>query len=108
MLDLIDCTLRFVGNLLEAPPNQDGAADMIADNAGLAALAAFQTGQLLGFAVKLLDLPAEAAHILDDLHVVLRYLVGDDIVRALRRRRTALLGKLSPCAAPACQPARRA
>ncbi|HQE74764.1 MAG TPA: hypothetical protein PLS96_12410, partial [Myxococcota bacterium] len=29
MLDLIDGALGFIGDLLEAPPDQDGAADMI-------------------------------------------------------------------------------
>jgi hypothetical protein len=59
---------------------------MIADSARFATLTAFDAGQLLGFAVKLLDLPTEAAHILDDQRVVLSHLVGDDKVRALRRQ----------------------
>lgn len=36
--------------------------------------------------MKLLNFPAEAAHILDDLHVVLPHLVGHNIVRALGRK----------------------
>ena len=69
MLDLIDRAMGFVGDLLKAAPDQNGATDMIAHDTGLAALTAFQPSQLLGFAVKLLDFPPEAAHILDDLHV---------------------------------------
>ena len=44
VLDLIDRALGFIGDLLEPPPDQDGAANMVADNPGLATLAAFQPG----------------------------------------------------------------
>jgi hypothetical protein len=69
---------------------------MISDSSGFPALVAFDASQLLGLSVKLLDLPSKAAHILYDLQVVLSHLVSNDIIRALRRRRIALLGKLSP------------
>src|SRR5512145_1749276 len=86
MFDLINGLLRFMSDLLETNPYQHGAANMVSDNSCFATLATFNSGQLLGFTVKLLDLPAKAAHILYDLHVVLRHLVVNDIVRALGRQ----------------------
>jgi hypothetical protein len=62
-----------MSDLLEANPYQNGTANMIADDTSLATLTSFNPGQLLGFTVKLLDFPAKAAHILYDLHVVLRH-----------------------------------
>jgi hypothetical protein len=59
---------------------------MVANDPGFSALATFNASQLLGFAVKLLDFPAKAAHIMYNLHVVLRHLVCDDVVRALGRQ----------------------
>ena len=82
----INCLLGFVGNLLEANPNQNGAGDVVSDNSGFAALATFQASQLLGFSVKLLDFPTKAAHLLNSLRVVLHHVVGHDIVRALGRK----------------------
>jgi len=59
---------------------------MVSHNSGFAALATFQTGQLFGFSVKLLDLPTKTAHLLYSLRVVLRHVVGHNIVRALGRK----------------------
>jgi hypothetical protein len=98
MVYVINGSLRFNSHLFETNPNQNGTANVVPDDSSFATLIAFNTRQLLGFSVKLLDLPAKAAHILYDLHVVLSHLVRHDIVRALRRRQTALLGKLSPYA----------
>src|SRR5271157_4265552 len=78
--------MSFVSDLLETNPDQDGTANMITDDPGFPALAAFDPGQLFGFAVKLLDLPAQAAHFLYDLRVVLSQVVRHDIVRALGRQ----------------------
>src|SRR4030066_2322141 len=86
MFYLINRLLGFMSDLFEANPYQNGTADVVSDNSGFTTLATFGAGQLFGFAVKLLDLPAKAAHILYDLHVVLRHVVGDDIVRALGRQ----------------------
>ena len=69
MLDLINRSLRFKGHLFE--PNQNGTSNVVSGNSCLSTLIAFKTRQLLGFTVKLLDLPAEATHLLYDLHVVL-------------------------------------
>ena len=62
---------------------------MISNNSGFTTLAAFQSSQLFGFTVKLLNLPTKATHLLYSLRVVLRYVIRHNIVRALRRRRKA-------------------
>ena len=56
---------------------------MVADNSRLAALAAFNPPDLLGFAMKLLNLPAPAAHVLNGWCPNLSHLIGDKIVPAL-------------------------
>lgn len=86
MFDLIDDLFRFMGDLFEPDPYQDGTANVISDNTSFATLATFETGELFGFSVKLLNLPTEAAHLLHGLGVILSKVVGDDIVRALRRQ----------------------
>jgi hypothetical protein len=52
IFDLVDRTLQLLSNLFETDPEQNGAADVISNNPGLSALAAFAAVQLLGFAVK--------------------------------------------------------
>ena len=64
MFDLVDSLLRFAGDLFETNPDQDGTTDVVADDAGFATLTAFQAGELLGFAMKLLNLPAQATRLL--------------------------------------------
>ena len=86
MLDMVNGSLCFNRHLFETNPNQNGTANVIPNDSRIATLTAFKTGQLLGFSVKLLDLPAKAAHILYDRHVVLRHLVHHDIIRALGRQ----------------------
>jgi len=83
---LVDGSLGFMSNLFETNPNQYGRTNMIPDDSCLSALATFDTGHLLGFMVKLLDLPTKVAHVLYDLRVVLHHLVCDDIVCALGRQ----------------------
>jgi len=83
---MVNCSLCFNRHLFETNPNQNGTANVIPNDSRIATLTAFKTGQLLGFSVKLLDLPAKAAHILYDLHLVLSHLVRHDIVRALGRQ----------------------
>ena len=51
-----------------------------------ATLAAFQASGLFGFAVKLLNLPAQATHLLSVLSGILSKIVGGDIVCALGRK----------------------
>ncbi|HEX7433353.1 MAG TPA: hypothetical protein VF326_06825 [Anaerolineaceae bacterium] len=75
--------MRFNRHLFEAKPNQNGPANVVPDDSSFATLISFNTHQLLGFSVKLLDLPAKAAHILYDLHVILSHLVRHDLIRAV-------------------------
>jgi hypothetical protein len=56
---------------------------MISDDSGFTTLTIFQSGELFGFSVKLLDLPAKAAHFLYSLRIVLRHVVGHNLARAL-------------------------
>src|SRR5450759_2147910 len=86
MFYTVNGSLCFNRHLFETNPNQNGTANVIPDDSHFATLTTIKTGQLLGFLVKLLDLPAKAAHILYDLHVVLRHLVHHDIIRALGRQ----------------------
>ena len=86
MFDLINRLLRFLGNLLEPDPYPDRAPNVVTDNSGLTTLATFQSSELFGLSVKLLNLPAQATHLLHGLRVVLSKIVGDDIVRALGRQ----------------------
>jgi len=62
---------------------------MIALNSLFAALTRFHTGQLFAFAVKLLNLPAKAGHLLYGFYSKLRNVVCYDIIRALGRKRQA-------------------
>ena len=89
MLEVINRLLCFIGNLLQTDPNQNGTRNVISNNSSFATLATFQSSQLLGFAMKLLNFPTEATHLSYGLRVVLRHVVGHNIVRALRRRRKA-------------------
>src|SRR5450759_279487 len=86
MFYTVNSSLCFNRHLFETNPNQNGTANVIPDDSRFATLTTIKTGQLLGFLVKLLDLPAKAAHILYDLHVVLSHLVRHDIIRALGRQ----------------------
>lgn len=86
MLYSIYSSIGFTSNLFETHPNKNSAANMISDNTSFSALITFNPGQLLGFAVKLLNFPAKVTHILYNFHVVLRYFVGYDIVRAPGRK----------------------
>src|SRR4030066_1391627 len=86
MFNLINRLLSFLGNLFESDPHQDSTTDVISDNSVFPTLTTFQTGELFGFSVKLLNLPAQATHLLHGLRVVLSKIVGDDIIRALGRQ----------------------
>ena len=83
MLEVINGLFCFIGNLLQTYPNQNSTSNVISNNSGFAALATFQTSQLFGLAMKLLDFPTKATHLLYGLRVVLRHVVRHDIVRAL-------------------------
>ncbi len=87
VLDLIDGLPRFDRDLLESYPDQDGTPDVIAHDARFAALTAFQTSDLFGLAMKLLNLPTPAVHLLNRRRLGLSRVVGHDVVRALGRQR---------------------
>ena len=69
--------------MFEARPDEEGAADVVALDSGFAALARLQPRGLLGFAMRLLDLPAEAARLARHLSGILSQVVGDNPVRAV-------------------------
>lgn len=64
MLDGIDGSSCFSGNGRDSHPNQHGASNMISLYSGFAALAFLHARDLLEFAVKLLDLPAQGTRFL--------------------------------------------
>ena len=87
LFDLIDRFPHFLGHLFQSYPDQDGIPNVIPHGPGLAALTALDSGYLFGFAVKLLNLPAPAAHLLYRSRRVLSPIVRHDVVRASGRRR---------------------
>jgi len=50
--------------MFELNPNQNGATDMISENSCFVTLISLDASQLLGFSVKLLNFPPEAAQIM--------------------------------------------
>src|SRR5258708_15450054 len=84
MLKLIESRGCFLGYLLEANPDKDGTGDMVALDTCQTALTAFNASSLLGFAVKLLNFPAQGTHVSCILRGLLSKIVRGDIVRALR------------------------
>ncbi|PRX24029.1 hypothetical protein B0G75_12472 [Paraburkholderia sp. BL18I3N2] len=58
VFDLIEGAAGLPGNLSETNPHQYDAGNVIALDTRFEALAALDPGQLLGLAMKLLDLPA--------------------------------------------------
>lgn len=59
VFQLVDGPPGLGGQMFQAYPDEESAADAVALDAGLAALAGFQSGGPVGFAVRLLDLPTE-------------------------------------------------
>ena len=88
MLDLINRRVHVVRHLFQAHPDQDGTPNMVPNNPRLPALTPFNARDLFGFAVKLLNLPAPAAHCVDGQRRILSHVVGDTIVRALGGQHT--------------------
>src|SRR3990172_6777230 len=86
MFEVINSSLGFIRDLFQTDPNQNSTGNMVSDNSRFATLTTFQPSQLFGFSVKLLDLPTKATHLLYSLRVVLRHVVGHNIVRALGRK----------------------
>ena len=86
LLQLVDGGSGVVSDSLETYPDEHGTSDMVALNAGQPTLATFNPGGLLGFTVKLLNLPTEGTHLLSVFGRILSGIVGSDKVRALRRK----------------------
>ena len=79
LFQLINRLFRLVGSLFEAGPGAHGQGNMVALAAGQPALAGLHAGELLEFAVKLLNLPADAAFLLSGGRVVWLDLVGEEV-----------------------------
>lgn len=87
MFDAIDGLLSLARNIGQANPYQHGASNVIALDTRFSTLVSFDAGQLFDFAVKLLNFPAHATHLLCGIQRILRQVVGDDPVRAVGRHR---------------------
>src|SRR6185503_20234842 len=85
MLNRIQSLLSLSGDISQPHPDQDGTSDRVPLNACLTTLAAFQSSQRLGFTVKRLNFPTQAAHFWCVLSRMLRSIVGHDPVRAVLR-----------------------
>lgn len=57
-------------------PNRHGAGDVVALDARFSTLLAFDAGELFDFAVKLLDFPVHAAHLLCGMRAILSQVIG--------------------------------
>ncbi len=86
MLELIESLARLLNHLFEAYPDQDSTGDMIALKPPQPTRTTFQTCRLFGFPMKLLNLPAQATHVLRGLGRILSHIIGGDIIRALGRK----------------------
>ena len=84
VLDLVDGPIALVSQVLQAAPHQQRARDMVALNAPTPPLATLDPRQLLGFSMKLLDLPAQAARLSRLMHRIPSQIVRDDPFRAAR------------------------
>ena len=73
---MIDRFLGVVGGLFEAGPGPYGQGDVVALAAGRLVLAGQYAGELLGFAVKRLNRPADAAFVLGSGRLVGLRFVG--------------------------------
>ena len=81
LFELIHCFLGLVGSLFEAGPGPHGQGDVVALAAGQPALAGLHAGELLEFAVKLLNRPADAAFLFGSGRLAGLHLVGHEVVR---------------------------
>ena len=81
LLELINRLLGQVSDLFESGPGTHGQGNVVALAAGQPALAGLHAGELLEFAVKLLNLPADAAFLFGSGRVAGLDLVGKEVVR---------------------------
>jgi hypothetical protein len=85
VFELIDSLPALVSQALEPCPHQQRTGDVVALDTGFATLAILKPCQLLGFAVKLLNLPTHRTHLLSVLRRSLRQVVSHDPFRAVGR-----------------------
>lgn len=83
VLDAVDSLLGLASEVGQTEPDEHGAGDVIALDARLAALVFLDTGGLFELAVKLLDFPAHAAHLLYGSVRILSQVIGNDPIRAV-------------------------
>lgn len=83
MFELIDGLLGLVSQGLQTHPHQQRTRYVVALDTSFATLAILKTRELLGFAMKLLNLPAQGAHLLSVVCRTLRQVVGHDPFRAV-------------------------
>ena len=79
--ELIYRLLGLIGGLFKPGPGPHGQGDVVALAAGQPALAGLHAGELLAFAVKRLNRPADAAFLFGSGRVAGRGLVGHEIIR---------------------------
>ena len=72
--------LGLVGGLFDAGPGSHSQGNVVALAAGKSALADLHAGELLTFAVKLLNRPADAAFLFSSIRVTELGLVGQEVV----------------------------
>src|SRR5438105_7294046 len=85
MFELIDSLPGLVRQAVEPAPHEQRASYVVALDTSFAALAILKARQLLGFPMKLLNLPAQGTHLLSVLCRRLRQVVGHDPFRAVSR-----------------------
>src|ERR1043165_2117865 len=83
VFELIDSLPTLASQRLQAHPHQQRASDVVALDTGFATLAILKPRQLLGFSVKLLNLPAQRTRFLSTLRRILRQVISHDPFRAV-------------------------
>ncbi len=81
LFELIHCFLGLIGRLFEAGPGPHGQGNVIALAAGQPTLAGLHAGELLEFAVKLLNRLADTAFVFGSGRGAGLHLIGQEVVR---------------------------
>ena len=85
VFELIDSLPGLVSQGLEPAPHEERTGYVVALNTSLATLTILKPGELLGFSVKLFNLPAQGAHLLSVVCRRERQIVSHDPFRAVGR-----------------------
>ena len=86
VFNLINRFSCLMGNFFKTYPYEDCTADMVSDNTCFSALTSFNSCNLFGLTVKLLNFPTYAAHFSDSRRVFLSHAVCNSRAYAVRRR----------------------